>query len=552
MFPFKLKTAQQLRKVKMKKRILFALVILLSVLSVQAAPTPAKLAPSEITIAPDTYSYMTDEQYEAEKKAVKNVKRSVAKIDNIDENVALSPEFRQIRDVMIGGKNHTLEKSALTLSIKPQAQGIQTADDLAKLIDDLDNDDYFSVRTASGAIQKTAKTLPEDAQFLAALLVGMKPFRAITVRAKPLIEDYKFLHAMVLTSLRMTSSGINVFLPTPQWQAGFKYITEPYAGLTEKNFIPSDEHFRAFIAKEVIPVNQRTIARLAALDFKKPIFFDNKIAYATANFVADGDRFIQLGEAERRTVLSSAFLTQSALYSTISYSWKGLFGALQNTMTRVYGFEQVFDVEGATAKRRTEIIRQQRSTLFRKEDRVAKEYMPSAYKSLREGLRQTELAWEQIQKDSSGSVAASNLFDPQAFMPFARLMNTGVDNLKRAVGGQPIVSAVVQGEVIRFDMAKFFGGETSPESLLDFLPVRFEEGCKKFVPSGRCVSPAAKASKIEYRNYSEGSPIGWKLDTYQKYFPDMKNQKDVQTAARILSQSWGGWIIGIPLAGMVL
>lgn len=531
----------------MKKHLVAAVLFLSGVAS--AAPT------AEISFeqTPDQYPYMTDSQFESAKKYVKeSSKRKVARVDSIDENVALSPEARHLRNIIIGGPATASSK----FTMKPTAKGIQSSDQLAALIEELDNDELYNKKGADGKIIITEKTLPQDAQLVAALLVAMKPFRGFTVRAKPLIEDYKFLHSMVVTMLRTTATGINVFLPTEQWKAGFKFVTEPYVGLDKSKMITNDEQFRAFMANEVILANNKLTVRLAQMDFSNsPVYIDNKVAFATANFVADEDRFMQLGESERYTALGSVLLARSALYSSVSYSWRGLFESIQETMTKVYGFEQVFNVEGATARRRTQVIKEQNGKLFVK-TAAAKWAMPRAYASLKEGFRNIELSYDQLQKDQNNNAAFRNLFDPRAVVPITRILDTSLGNVRSIARGDAVVSALVAGESVRFDIQKFFGENTSPNNLLDFLPTGFDNGCKTFSNRGKCATEVSTKTGIEYRNYMEGSPTAWNMSVYNSYFPDVNSKSNsadkVRNAARILSQSWGGWIIGVPLAGMVL
>lgn len=476
----------------------------------------------------DGYKYMGDADYAQLKKAAKSdaKSRKLAEVDSLDEEQILSADLKNLRNELLGGPEYSEGKKSAT-----KFAGISTADELDALIVKL---------------EANYEKLSNDAKFVAAPLIALKPYRGIVVRLRPLFKDgliksghvrgAPVTHAAVLTVLRMAAAGVNVFTPTPQWKAGFAYFTEPSANLGSD--ISSDMALKRFVAYESLPAIEKLRDRMAALNLEKPIYFDNKLMLSKANFVADKDRFLMIGEAERKAVLSAILLFHSGVNGSMAYSWDGLIAAC-DSVANVYGFQQTFAAEGATAKDRTAQLNKFRNKLFVFDKTNGKVWMDRSFRSLKEGIRQGKLSWMATQDYNQSSNGINMLFDPRVAMPFGRVINTGFENLESMIEGTGVKSAVVAGEVVDVNLTKFF--TDPPDSMLAFLPTRFVEGKNEAVLHGKT-----------YRDLTIGTPNGWNTSVYQKYFPSVKSDDDVKAAARILSQSWGGWVLGLPLTAMVL
>jgi len=508
----------------MLQKILITAIMVLPAASVLAA-TPHKPWAENVPVNEFKYPYMTDEQFAAQKKwAVEYGKKRMPQSDVVDEESALSAELKNLRNRIIGGPIY--QNGAKTRGLHSE---ITKSAELSNLIDELDS---------------SFDSLPNDAKLVAAPLIALKPFRGITVRMRPLFTKHHLVHATVVTSLRVAATGVNVFLPTAQWKAGFKYVTEPFNGM--RGDIANDGDFFRWVAVELKPSLEKYITRIGNINLEKPVYWDNKIAYKTANFVSDSDRFLLIGEAERKSWLSGLFLAHSAICSSLAYSWDGLFDVVQD-VANIYGFQQVFKVEGATAEERTRKILKYNHRLFVKNNRADK-YLPVAFSSLKEGLRQARVSWNILQQNKDNPNAFQQLLDPRAFVPFSRIINTSFDNIESLVEGNGVKSAIVGGEVVDVDFQRFFGKD-APENLLEFLPTGFEPGPAEFTPGQ---DKLATSTHKPYRNYMRGAPAHWNTEVWSRYFPKIRGDSDVRGAARILSQSWGGWILGIPLSAMVL
>jgi hypothetical protein len=495
----------------------------------------------------DEYHYMSDAEYIQLKKTFKELgkARKIADVDALNEEQIFSPEFKNIRNELIGGPKYDLAKNGEKTA--DSFPGLSTADELAGFIDGLEKKYYM---------------LPADAQYVAAPLIALKPYRGITVRLRPLFKDGPFAngqlrgapvtHAALVTAIRLAGAGVNVFTPTPQWKAGFAFFTEPYKGM--KADVRTEGELKTFVRDEALAALRNFRKMVAAIksgprekidsgseaawQVKTPFYFDNKIMLSNANFVAEKDRFLLVGEAERRSLLSGIMLTQSALESVMGYSWSGLISSW-DSLAGIYGFQQTFNVSGATAADRKRVLQKFNGKLFYMNDeKTGKAWMSSALKNLKEGVHEARLSWLAVNEyDHSGSV--NMFFDPRVFSPFGRMINTGFENMEAMITGSGVKSAVVSGQVVDVNLTKFF--TEPPRNLLDFLPIGFEPGDAELFKDGK-----------KYRNYIVGSPKKWKVDVYQKYCPSVHTDEEVKGAARILSQAWGGWVIGLPLAGMVL
>ena len=103
------------------------------------------------------------------------------------------------------------------------------------------------------------------------------------------------------------------------------------------------------------------------------------------------------------------------------------------------------------------------------------------------------------------------------------------------MNGTGVKTAMINGEPVEVDFEGFFS--RPPEDLKVFLPLNYDEG-----PSSKTDTATGKT----YRNYLQGSPIGWRVGEYQKYFPNVKDSGDIKDAARVMSQTWGGWAVSLP------
>ena len=491
----------------------------------------------------DGIEYSTEEFKEMLSKAKENSKRRVANVDSIDEATALSEQFRNIRNSVIGG-------SVVRGGQRTTVRGAESAEDVQKLLTDLEGN---------------FKNLTDpDAKLLAAQLLMMKPYRGIIARANQIFETgsgkARLAHATAVTMLRAAAVGVEVYLPTEQWRAAFDYSVHPFYAKENANCqskwssqcdIKDGQTFQAWIRKEVIPSLDLLEKTLRGMKFDRPVYFDNQIFFGKANFTSNKDRFLRLGEAERLVMLSSVQAALSSALAMQAYSLDGFFKSFDQVAT-VYGFEATFSASKATSEGRFGAIRKfPKLFALKKDEENAKKYLEVSYKYLKSSLNNAFFAWKSLDGRENDTNLQQNLIDPRLVAPFSRVIGTGFQNAfgivgmtedGRETGAGDVMSAVVNGEKVTVNLKKFF--DDPPNSLQDFMPTAFKGG-EEFLTKN------VDGKAVKYRNYFKGRPAEWNYAVYGKYFSGVNNAADVERTARVLSQSWGGFILGGPMAAVM-
>lgn len=542
-----------LKNFRLKFSILtiFALLASLGAVSSEAAPANRKTK-NAMVAAPipdnDTVPVLTDAEYEKLILAAKagSASRNPAQIDRFDYATTVADDLKNMIADLQGGTywqnqkempkvaaKNTAPIQNQSLSFFPgyqpgdpnTARGVKNGAELAALITKYE-----------GAYDK----LSPSAQIIAAQLIALKPYRGILYRLRPVAEAQgtPVIHGSIISYLRALNAGVNNLYPSDQWKAGFDYIARPYANMGPQ--IKNENELNQFIAAQVLPTQIALVHKVYRIDLSKPVYFDNKIFWDKANFVTDQDRFPMIGIPEKLAYLAAISGNVSAIYASLGYDWSDLFKATQG-FWKVYGFNTMFArPDNMTAKqRRDEIV--SNTKLFTKLPGGEK-HTAKAYEWFIHSLRFTKASWKHLQaagKDKGDSKSIA-LMDPQAFTPFTRQINTTFGNIDEVIAGKGIGSAVVGGETVDVNFKEIF--MNPPEDLKALLPTQFEDGDREVVDSD---------TGLKYRNYSRGNPKGWDVSKYQRYFPGVKTNDDVKRTARVLSQSWGGGVLGFPLASVL-
>lgn len=502
--------------------------------SVSAAPKkPAK--PAAIRIVPPTAPapaiepLITQEAFDSEKSdAEQRGGRNLANADIMNDGV-LSESFLNLRSRIIGGPVYENGKASTH-----SYAGIKTADDLYQFLSWINDDSNYN-------------KLSDDAKFAAAQMTPLLAFQGFYNRAMKLVESEPIAHSMVVTTLRTFASGVIVYFPTEQWTAGLKYLVMPSS--TMGGDITTEIDFHRFLERELVPAVIKMKNRLEALNFKKQnIYFDNQVMYGTASFFSDRDRYIRIGEAERRATLSGVYYVLSGLESLNAYNLNGIFESIEK-IGKNYGWNALsYDPGKSTSKKRFEILREisEKRGLF--ELRPGGEgWMKASFSSLQYAVANTAWSWAEIKGRSKEKDSGNSLFDPRAFMSFSRMIGAGINNMEYIVGtnkGESSVrSAVVSLDSTPVNLSAFFNDP--PKNLTKLMPTQFDES--PYVNYAQI-----NGKKREWHNFLNGRPTGWDLREFQKCFPNVKSSNDVTRVARIMAQSWGGWLLGIPMSALVL
>ena len=480
---------------------------------------------------------LTDEEFaKEEKESLKRAKRSIAQVanDSFDAGRNLSPTYRNLVNEILGlqkidsGGNDLAEKWP----------GIKTPEAIDAFITKLESN-YSSY--------------PSDAKFLAAQLIPMKVFKSLAYRMRPMVDkkdrSRAFPHALLVTFIRQFVTGMAIYAHTGQWKALLQYLTEPFPG-TENKLMNREQDFYVFLRDELLGTLHTYRQRIEDLNFKStPIYWDNHVFYTPANFKDSLDQYVRIGEAERRSLVSAIYGAISATDTLCAYSLENLFVMIQD-VAKVYGFQTAYSPGSATAQTRFNVMKKYQDTLFvlRPEEKKIKgstnSYMYKALEALQISVEQGYLSWDELGKDPSNQ--PRSLFNPAAFMPFNRTIASNFGVMRNIVKGPfSVQSDVVNGEHFDVNVPALF--MDPPERILaDFLPTAFEhEGGDDMLPKKIGNKP------YFYRDYFRGRPIGWNWGNFHKYLPGVNSDADLTKGAQILSQAWGGWLVGLPLAGFI-
>lgn len=509
----------------------------------------AKQSPNYAGPTPTNYSFMTDDFYEKEIIRVKKeaASRKMANTDRVDYATAFSDDFKNLSSEIMGGSvwKDNKETSEVLKGIRQQENNPLDSQ-LAVIVDKYNQDANY-------------KNLSVQSKWVAAQLAALKPWRGFLTRARPLIEKSgaPFVHTFLISWLRSVNAGINAFVPTPQWKAGFDYVVKPFVGMPAD--IETERQLYNFVQEELLPALYVLSGRLNHLVYTytdegtpnerrvqnnefKPFYFDNKLVYSTSKIVDEQDRYVILDRAELLSALSGVNLTISALQGSLAYDWTELLPTI-HSIGAVYGFNTYIPFinhDKMTAKFRINKIKDS-TGLFKLIP--AQPGLPEggstwtkvSYTWFKEGVRNGRLAWHSLKASKNENRDRYPIMDPRSLTPFARIIDTSFENIEALIKGEGVKSSLVDGEEIQVNFKLLF--DNPPADLKSFLAVDFEGG-ESFNRD--------PLTKRKYRNYMMGNPKSWNAATYQKYFPGI-TQENIPKAARILSQTWGSNIIGAAL-----
>lgn len=482
--------------------------------------------------------FLTKEQYSKqqkwlEKQRKKNTKnnRKIANTDRVDYAVVFEDDVKNLSSEFIGGSFWKDGKPT-----EAKVVGIKTSEELAALIDKYDDEDTYN-------------KLSPQAQWVASQLASLKPFRGIITRLRPLISksDAAFVHSFIVTWVRSVNAGISAFNPNSEWEAGFDYVVKPFPGMDKE--IETEKELYLFVRDKVLSSLRTFNSRMRALVYKgenldelrddfEPFYFDNKLLYSTMNVVDEQDRFIVIDRGEVHSTISLINLAMSATEYGLAYDWTGLLNTI-NRIALTYGFNNILTPKPGkmTAKRRIDAIRKNEELLTLLEPSKSMPaggvvWTKSAFPWLKEGVRQGRLAWTYTRNYQGYGNEQRPLLDPRGFVPFQRIIDTSFDAVEDLIDGQGVRSSMIRGEEVKVDFERLFN--EPPKDLKAFLAVGFKSGKKELVEP---------KTKMKYRNYAFENPDQWDLEVYKPYFPEIA-QEGVPNAIRVMSQAWGGSILG--------
>ena len=150
----------------------------------------------------------------------------------------------------------------------------------------------------------------------------------------------------------------------------------------------------------------------------------------------------------------------------------------------------------------------------------------------------------------SRPVSEAYFKDTSGILPFQRTIKARFDNLKYMIGGSRKIASVITREEVLVNLPAWYDESSCPKDLkklFGIAPFR-DEKKDEFISDKEITIDEQKVTLPPFRNYLKGSSINWDLSQYSQIFPGVMNGQQLIDSARILSQSWGGGLIAMPLA----
>lgn len=391
-------------------------------------------------------------------------------------------------------------------------------------------------------LDKNYDSQPTDVKFYITQVLPTQAFRGMFFRLKTLFDGKSnFVHSQVITTAKSLATRTRVFLPYDHADAGYEYVSSPYLekdGGMVAGF-KTEEDVQVWMVNELLPLVNKSIQRLEKLSLVEPILWDQKMVFGNQSFGDNVNRFKMIGEFEKNLAISSLYGSVTSIAVTRSYNLDKAV-LLYKDVGFLYGFDGfgIFNkIDGVSAQKITKVI---------KKDTYAKigtllpdgnKWMEYAYKSSLKSLKALSVAWEL----SSDERKDENFY----------VFNTGFINVNREETADNLqllnrvmtskdsesLRSAVTGEVVQVNYSKIF--TNPPKDLKVFLPTEFD---KKTTLSRDVAMADGTKKSLSYRNYAEGSPVGWNVKQYETYFPSIKSNDDVFRMARVLSHVQGNWL----------
>lgn len=425
----------------------------------------------------------------------KNSRAASAKLSESN----LSTEFRAIRDSLLATR---------------------TPSDLETIITDLD---------------KRYEKLPPDARFLASQIIGLRAARSLVFRMRPVFENTRTTHSALVTWVKRVAANMRVHLPTADWDAYFRYVTEP-SGPEARPFRTVSE-VQAHLQDHVYSEMLITASRLRSLEVSdaKPITWDNRVIFGSDSFLDNLDRYRSLGTAERDALLAQIEAASHDLLVLCSYQLDAAPQVAQQ-LGRLVGFDGFLgdEVNGFSAQDRAGILRGQGTFLTLRPQ--GPQLMKQALDHLRKSVTLGRSAWESATRRPANAHAP---LSADRLVPWQRQSELTLANIEDSLKGPAEVRSAITGEVVGLNIPAFY--ENPPRDLKVFLPMEFDKSPEFYNLHGHQV-----------RNYFHGRATSWNVAAFKPYLTSLTAPQDVAKAARILGQAWGGAQVLGPLRGVAL
>lgn len=450
----------------------------------------------EVVVSPNNYQWMSEKDYTFQKSTAKErSSRKVASQNEITDDL-MSKEYKAFRTKF------------LTL---------KTPEELDAYLTELDS---------------KYDTYPDDLKLTVALITPWKVMKSFVYKTYPLATKEKITHSAIVTQILNTASFIKINLPTDQWMAGFKYVTEPMSLDVDQERISTVEELQSFVGEKVYPELLKSANRISKIKISEKMIWDNKLLYGVGSFSDNFKRFKTFGEAERFAVLSSLHANMAAAARFQAYNVTDLVPFMKE-IASLYGYDSALfsEVDGVTAKKIQNVLMKPKyKNLFVLRPNGAQN-MASAYKHMKESTRLGLISWTETRDRGADE---NDLFNSE----FVTAMTTRVDRnaeiIERVMMGPTTLRSDLTGEVIDVNFPNLYLNPI--KDLKSLAPIAFEEGPKH-------INKLISNKKFQFRNYFYGRAIKWNESAYRNIFPELKSGENVSNYVRILNQSSGSELI---------
>ncbi len=424
------------------------------------------------------------------------------------------------------------------------------------------------------AVQKPETSL--SLRFVGNQLLPLRSFRAFIYKMVNLAEQAqpRAVHSVLLSFVQQSNQFLKVYLPEHRWQLIFDYITQPDSK-DEKQFATVRD-LQSYIlsgsGEKGAPKSIMTALRDAASGLKKleaemntgRVVWDNRILYGGNTFKDNVERFRILRAVDNHAALAAIHANIAGLNFFCAYTFNNYFNLLgelgqlsgldgfsvANVASNMIGLDvgKHPDVQGAPAYDRYTVMMKPKfsNTFLLYEDHsFGQNQMSAAYLAIKESVQESALVWEELKghpSDQEGS------FLVDIVNPYSRTAGLTINkmlDIANAEGEGSLVTSPVTGDSVKVNLSAFFSAP--PKNLLALLPQSFAD--KNLF---RKTKTFKDGGTISYRNYDRGRPLTWSRGAYGNLFPELKDKQgtgpEVGQYSRVLSQTWGGGLVGLPLA----
>lgn len=477
------------------------------------------------------YRFLSAEEQDKIRKAPL-APRKLASSYDFESRLKSSPEYMRFREKFFAIKFNPAKKT----------ESVQAIDELLKEL----KDGYPTYRS-------------NEMKLLASQLIPLRAWKGFVFRFRPLAEKANIVHSVLLTSVMNFAATMRFYFPTEQNEALFAYVTEPYEKAVQ---FQEAEDLQEWIENTLYPITQFSAQQVKDLPVRQPVVWDAKIFNTEATFEGI-DRYALFGEAEKSAALAGYNQGMAWMTSFLAYKVKNLI-PMTKKVGNLYGmdgFPFFGPVTGVPIEERVSVIKSYPEVFSLRGDESSKKWLALSLEHMREGMIYAKEAWRTIRDSGESEV---NMINPIAIQGFRRGINSNIPELEKMLAGPTVLVSRVNGKKIQVNIPVLF---TKPRSLQAFLPKKpFSKDNtyyrSLFLRDRR--GQQWEEERVMFRDYFAGRAQNWDVSAFADWvmieevvngkaqWVPVKAGKDIQTLQQVLSQSWGGNLVALPLAAAML